>query len=146
MPSTPSSRLSRYLSDNQRAGPPPNPSDYVSAGAALVTREDLDGLVKLLPQITAKRAQISDSARLQRRIAVLEQFFEESAPAGETDARRETAFVLYYFLKGYDLIPDSVPNFGLVDDAMLVAAVLQRNASALQAHWAQRRRPYPADL
>ena len=46
-------------------------------------------------------------------------------------------------LKGYDLIPDSIPKIGLLDDALLVDTALHRNEDALRSHWAAKRRVFP---
>ena len=39
----------------------------------------------------------------------------------------EAGVALAYLLKGMDLIPDSIPEIGLTDDARVVARVLDRN-------------------
>lgn len=39
----------------------------------------------------------------------------------------EAGVALSYLLKGVDLIPDSIPEIGLTDDARVVARVLDRN-------------------
>ncbi len=39
----------------------------------------------------------------------------------------EAGVALSYLLKGVDLIPDSIPEIGLTDDARVVARVLYRN-------------------
>ena len=39
----------------------------------------------------------------------------------------EACVALAYLLKGVDLIPDSIPEIGLIDDARVVARVLERN-------------------
>lgn len=39
----------------------------------------------------------------------------------------EAGVALAYLLKGMDLIPDSVPEIGLTDDARIVARVIDRN-------------------
>jgi uncharacterized membrane protein YkvA (DUF1232 family) len=41
----------------------------------------------------------------------------------------EAAVAVNYFLKGFDLIPDSIPEIGLTDDVRIVACVLARNPS-----------------
>ncbi|MEN9401765.1 MAG: hypothetical protein RL091_468, partial [Verrucomicrobiota bacterium] len=109
MNTTTSVPLSRYLSQKSRTGRPPNPTTYISEGAALVSPDDLAGLSGLLPQIRKKTAAITDSERLRRRIELLVLFFQETQPQGGTVERQEIAFVLFYFLKGYDLIPDLIP-------------------------------------
>lgn len=39
----------------------------------------------------------------------------------------EAGVALTYLLKGVDLIPDSIPEIGLTDDARVVARVIERN-------------------
>jgi uncharacterized membrane protein YkvA (DUF1232 family) len=146
MKSTPSAPLSRYLSQQSRTGRPSNPTLYIKEGAALMCSNDLSGLHKLLPQVRKKVNQITESQRLRERLDLLVLFYEETRRLGDTSERRETAFVLYYFLKGYDLIPDSIPKIGLLDDALLIDTALQRNLHALQTHWAAQGRPWPTDL
>ncbi len=145
MKTIPSQLLSRYLSQKSQSGGPPNPSTYITEGANLVSHEDLIGLRKLLPEVSTKASKIVDSERLRRRIDILVLFLQESQQQGITAERREIAFVLYYFLKGYDMIPDSIPKIGLLDDALLVDTVLHRNQAALRLHWAARQRLFPND-
>ncbi|MDI1248044.1 MAG: YkvA family protein [Lacunisphaera sp.] len=137
--------MSRYLSQKSRPDRPPNPTTYIKEGAVLVSPEDLAGLRKLLPEVSAKAARITDSERLRRRIDLLTLFFRESQSQGGTTERQEIAFVLFYFLKGYDIIPDSIPKIGLLDDALLVETALHRNQEALRSHWAARQRVFPSD-
>lgn len=143
MKTIPSAALGRYLSRKPGASTQTSPTAYVANGADTVTPSDLAGLRQLLPQIRKKTAAITDSARLRQRLDFLVRYFEESAASGGTPERRETAFVLFYFLKGYDLIPDSLPKIGLLDDALLVETVYNRNLLALRTHWAAQGRPWP---
>ena len=145
MKTTPSAPLSRYLSLKPVTGRPQNPTSYLLAGAACVNAGDLTGLRKLLPQVRKKSAAITDSMRLRRRLEVLADYFKET-PAGDSPVRREVAFVLYYFLKGYDLIPDSIPEIGLLDDALLVESVLLRNQHELRSHCTARGRDWPENI
>jgi len=143
MKTVPSTPLSHYLSQKSRTGRPPNSIAYITEGAALVSPVDLTGLRKLLPQIKGKAVKIADSERLRRRIEMLALYFQETRSQGGTPERREIAFVLFYFLKGYDMIPDSIPKIGLLDDALLVDTVLHRNEDALRSHWAAKQRVFP---
>lgn len=143
MKTIPSAALGRYLSQKPGADTQTSPTAYVAKGADTVTPSDLNGLRQLLPQIRKKTAAITDSARFRQRLDVLVRYFEETAAAAGTTERRETAFVLFYFLKGYDLIPDSLPEIGLLDDALLVETVYNRNLLALRTHWAAQGRPWP---
>lgn len=121
---------------------------YIDRGGALVADEALDALQRLLPAVYAKLNRVEDSAPLCRRVEVLAIYFKEACRDGNrgTVPHREAAFALLYFLKGFDRIPDTVPEVGLLDDAMIVQIVLQRHAAALRAHWLRQRRAWPAEL
>jgi uncharacterized membrane protein YkvA (DUF1232 family) len=41
----------------------------------------------------------------------------------------EAGVAAYYILKGADIIPDSIPEIGLTDDARILARVFERNAN-----------------
>lgn len=137
--------LSRYLRRAAAGGFCASPTAYVEQGAEHVTVQALAALRKLLPQLRRKAEAIRDSALLHRRLGLLLQYLEEtSTQRGQPPpVRREIGFVLYYFLKGYDLIPDTVPEIGLVDDALLVETVLRRHQATLRTHWLDRRRTWP---
>jgi uncharacterized membrane protein YkvA (DUF1232 family) len=141
-----SSDLSRYLADMTRPGREASPSQHVERGAECVRAEDLDGVPRLRPALEAKLARITDSDRLKARLAILLQYLHETPGRPGTACQKEAAFALAYFLKGFDLIPDSVPGVGLLDDALLVETVLRRNGHELRAHWAARGRAWPQDL
>ena len=119
-----------------------SPTAYVERGAQLVTARALATLVELLPQVQVKAAAIKDSDRLRRRLDLLIRYFAETHPA-DLPARLEVAFVLYYFLEGFDHIPDTVPEIGLLDDTLLVETVLHRHRQLLQAHHELYGRPWP---
>jgi len=121
---------------------------YIDLGGALVAAEAMDALQRLLPAVRAKAGRVEVSPHLARRLEVLALYFQEGCGDGQrgTVAHREAAFALLYFLKGFDRIPDTVPEIGLLDDAMIVQIVLQRHAEALRTHWLRRRRAWPAEL
>ena len=139
-----SSPFARYLADMCRAGHSASPSQHVELGGFCVQPADLMHLRAFGPALKAKTAGITDSHVLRRRLGMLIQYLEETPTGTPTDAQREIAFALGYFLKGADLIPDHVPGIGLLDDAILVEAAFRRNELELRTHWATRRREWPA--
>ncbi len=140
------SDLDRYLASHS-AGEIPGTADYVERGGALVTSRSLTGLRTLRGPLLAKISGLERGALLRQRLELLGLFLDECAAerATLTPAIRESAFALLYFLKGFDRIPDTVPEIGLLDDALVVDAVLERNAAALRAHWLRRQRLWPLD-
>jgi uncharacterized membrane protein YkvA (DUF1232 family) len=138
--------LDHYLATMASPGREATPSSHLERGSAIVTPADVERLRRMFPALRSKAARITDSDVLARRINLLIQYVQET-PTGElTPALREAAFALFYFLKGFDLIPDAVPHVGLLDDAMLVETTLQRNAHEFRAHWAARRRVWPESI
>lgn len=144
MKTNPQPTLEQYLAPRQDLRKISSPSDYVVQGAACVTPEDRARLQHMLPAVRSKARQVRDSEILRARVEVLAKFVEESAAGPGTPAQREATFVLYYFLKGYDLLPDSLPEIGLLDDAQLVETVLRRNEHELRGHWSARGRAWPS--
>jgi uncharacterized membrane protein YkvA (DUF1232 family) len=57
----------------------------------------------------------------------------------------EAAFALLYFERTSDLIPDSIPGMGLLDDAMIASLVLRRHETAFKhsSHAHKLRWPLP---
>ncbi len=139
--------LDRYLSTNA-PGDIASVAAYIDHGATLVDATAVHALQGLRLPLHAKIAQLEESAHLRRRLELLATFFEEASRDGSagTPAHREAAFALLYFLKGYDRIPDTVPEVGLLDDALIVQIVLQRHATTLRVHWLQRRRVWSSEL
>jgi uncharacterized membrane protein YkvA (DUF1232 family) len=121
---------------------------YVEQGAKYMTSEAFAALRDMLEPLKEKTKTIQDSERLRRRIEVLMQFFEETLgdPATSLEARQSVAFGLLYFLKGFDRIPDSIPEIGLLDDALVIGSVLDRHTTAIRAHWQRKRRVWPETL
>jgi uncharacterized membrane protein YkvA (DUF1232 family) len=135
--------LEQYLATMADPGREATPSSHLERGAACVRLEDIERLRRMFPALRSKAARITDSDVLPRRINLLLQYVQETPAGANPPALREAAFVLFYFLKGFDLIPDAVPHVGLLDDAMLVDTALQRNAHELRAHWSAHGRAWP---
>ena len=140
------SDLDRYLAAHS-AGDIPSTAEYVERGGVLVTPLSLTGLRTLRAQLHAKIAGLRTEPLLRTHLQLLALYLDESAAERTTltPALREAAFALLYFLKGFDRIPDTVPEIGLLDDALIVQCVLDRHAAALRAHWLRRHRQWPLD-
>lgn len=137
--------LNRYLSagsDDDVLGV----ANYLKRGAELVTRDAMRVLHGLRGPLQAKIGSLK-SEHLRLRVELLDLYFDEASADGQmgTPAHREAAFALLYFLKGFDRIPDSIPEIGLLDDAMIVQIALDRHAAMLRAHWLRRGRAWPIE-
>ncbi len=123
-------------------------SAYITRGGALVDAEAFRALAGLRSELRAKLQLLEQSVHLRRRLGLLHTFCEEVAREGGTGtpAHCEAAFALLYFLQGADHIPDSLPEIGLLDDALIVQLVLHRHAATLRAHWMRHGRLWPAEL
>lgn len=137
--------LETYLRRAAAEGLGASPSEFIAQGARFVTPEALRALRGLIPQVGLKARGIRDSDRLRQRLDLLALYAadEPARHGGSLQVEREVAFVLYYFLKGFDVIPDSVPEVGFVDDALLVETVLRQHEAELRAHWQRQGRAWP---
>lgn len=143
-PSSTSDALSRHLSANSGEDLP-SITTYLEKGAALVTPQAIDSLRKLRLPLQQKIAALGDSDHLRQRTELLATYFDENLSNPSAEIFREVTFALLYFLKGFDRIPDTVLEIGLLDDALIVQTVLQRHSAALRAHWLRQGRTWPAE-
>lgn len=109
----------------------------ITEGAKTLTLEDLDALMVVLPKIrdeleteASPEAGMLDQFRFLRHVA-------EDAAAGlrrevSLVALAEVTFSLLYLTKNNDLIPDTLPHEGWIDDKAIFTAVLLRNESTLK--------------
>lgn len=138
--------LDRYLShsDPELIGI----SVYIDRGAELVTPAAIEALRGLRQPLQAKIEALVEPGYLRNRIELLMTYFEDVCRDGLAGipAHRDAAFALVYFLKGFDRVPDSVPEVGLLDDALIIQTVVQRHSARLRAHWLRHHRPWPAEL
>lgn len=123
-------------------------AEYVDRGGRLTGSPALAALTRLMPVVTGRIRELPSGDRLRRRLEVLTTYFCEARSEGlsVTVVQREVAFALLYFLKGADRIPDTIPDVGLLDDALVAKLVLERHSAALRVHWARRGRSWPEDL
>lgn len=109
--------------------------EYIEAARGGVTAKDLRGFPLLGEQIQAKlqSEQALQHWDLHDGLHVLHRFLSSPNAQGAKDPLpqdiAEAAVALNYFLEGFDLIPDTVLEIGLTDDARIVACVLARNPS-----------------
>lgn len=139
--------LDRHLAAHG-AGEITSTSVYLDRGGDLVTADAVAGLRALRDPLRRKIRGLELGSRLRRRLEILAAYFEEARPrsgAGDT-AFREVTFALLYFLKGFDRIPDTIPEVGLLDDAMIVQFVFERHSVALRAQTLRAGRAWPVDL
>jgi uncharacterized membrane protein YkvA (DUF1232 family) len=105
-----------------------------SQGRALSLAE-IDRLIVDLPALRERFSKIPTQTYpcLADQLQFLSSVVEEQVvrePAA--DMVGEAAFALLYFQRATDLIPDSIPGMGLLDDAMIVSMVLRRNEDAFK--------------
>jgi uncharacterized membrane protein YkvA (DUF1232 family) len=139
--------LDRHLAAHG-AGEITSISVYLDRGGELVTAEAVGGLRALRDPLRRKIRGLDTGSRLRRRLEILASHFEDARPrsgAGDT-AFREVTFALLYFLKGFDRIPDTIPEVGLLDDAMIVQFVFERHSVPLRAQAVRAGRAWPVDL
>ena len=129
-------------------GPAPTTDSYVDKGADLVSSEAILTLREMLPIIRKKLYQVKAPTSFVLGVELLAIYFEETlgAPVSVWPARQQTAFALLYFLKGYDRIPDSIPEIGYVDDAAVINQVIENNRQCLHKHWAHRNWVWPSTV
>lgn len=123
-------------------------STYITQGGALMDGAAFQALADLRPELRVKLRLLEQSVHLRRRLALLLTYCEEIGREGGagTPAHCEAGFALLYFLQGADRIPDSLPEIGLLDDALIVQLVLHRHAATFRAHWLRHGRVWPVDL
>lgn len=107
--------------------------EYIQAQSLSITADELRGLRKFAPALEAKRGEAGSQGYkdLAEGIAVLSAVLNSRAATDATEPLprdlAEAGAALRYVLKGVDIIPDSLPEIGLADDAWIVARVLERN-------------------
>ena len=110
---------------------------FVHHGTAMITPAILKGVHRKLPFLKLKFAEINDPKfphlvnQLEFLADVVEDFaegVEDSIPYVVVAA---ATFALVYAHREFDLIPDSIPEFGHADDSVVVRAVLIEHEKVL---------------
>jgi hypothetical protein len=108
---------------------------FIERQARAVSIRDINRLIVDLPALRERFATIPMETypNLAGQLHLLSLLVEEQVvrdPAGQVVG--EAAFALLYFQRATDLIPDSIPGMGLLDDAMMVRIVLGRHEQAFK--------------
>ena len=110
-------------------------NDFIQSQSRALSLAELDRLTADLPALRERFAKIPAQTYpyLADQLQFLSLVVEDQVvrdPAGEMVG--EAAFALLYFQRATDLIPDSIPGMGLLDDAMIVRIVLGRHEHAFK--------------
>jgi uncharacterized membrane protein YkvA (DUF1232 family) len=103
---------------------------FVHNGASKITPKILRGIHKKLPLLKLEFADLNDpkfphlAEQLVFLANLIEDFVEGVAENLPFVTVANAAFALIYAHRQTDLIPDSIPEFGLADDSAVVRAVL----------------------
>jgi uncharacterized membrane protein YkvA (DUF1232 family) len=109
---------------------------FIQSQARALSIADIDRLIVDLPALRERFAKIPAQTypyladQLQFLSRVLE---EQVVREPDADLVGEAAFALLYFQRSTDLIPDSIPGIGLLDDAIIVRIVLGRHEHAFKS-------------
>jgi len=112
--------------------------DYIESARGASAADDVVRLSGFRLQIETKlqTEQARQHHDLHEGVETLFLFLTSPVALAATDPLpsdvAEAVVALNYLLKGIDLIPDSIPEIGMTDDARLVARVLARNPSILE--------------
>ncbi|MFM8764576.1 MAG: DUF1232 domain-containing protein [Spartobacteria bacterium] len=109
--------------------------EFIEAERANFTSKSLIKLVDLIPNLRAKME--TEQARVHydliEGVETLIRILQSPDVSSSSDPLpkhlAEAGVAAYYILKGADIIPDSIPEIGLTDDARIVARVFERNAN-----------------
>lgn len=109
----------------------------ITEGARTLTLEDLDALMMVLPKIRDQlEAEASPEEGMLDQFRFLRHVAEDAAAGLRREvslvALAEVTFSLLYLTKNNDLIPDTLPHEGWIDDKAIFTAVLLRNESTLK--------------
>src|SRR5260370_11131162 len=109
---------------------------FIQSQGRALSLAGLDRLIADLPALRERFAKIPAQTYpyLADQLQFLSLMVEDQIvrdPAAEMVG--EAAFALLYFQRATDLIPDSIPGMGLLDDAMIVRIVLGRHERAFKS-------------
>jgi uncharacterized membrane protein YkvA (DUF1232 family) len=117
--------------------------DYVNRGAAQITPQMVDTVLRKLPLWKAEFTQIQAPKfpHLVNQLEFLANVVEDVAEGAYKDlpyvAFAAAVFALIYAHRKVDLIPDSLPDLGRADDSSVVRAVLIQHEKAFARYAAR---------
>jgi len=112
--------------------------DFVQSQASALSVADLNRLIADLPALRERFTTIPSQSYpyLSDHLEFLSLVVNDEVTGSNRDPIPQTvseaAFALLYFQTATDLIPDSIPDMGLLDDAMIVNLVLRRHEDAFK--------------
>ena len=112
--------------------------DFVQSQASVLSVADLNRLIADLPALRKRFTTIPSQTYpyLSDYLEFLSLVVKDEVAGTNRDSISQTvseaAFALLYFQTATDLIPDSIPDMGLLDDAMIVSLVLRRHEDAFK--------------
>jgi len=112
--------------------------DFVQSQASVLSVADLNRLIADLPALRKRFTTIPSQTypSLSDQLEFLSLVVNDEVTGPNRDPISQTvseaAFALLYFQTATDLIPDSIPDMGLLDDAMIVSLVLRRHEDAFK--------------
>jgi uncharacterized membrane protein YkvA (DUF1232 family) len=126
-------------------------TNFIRSQAGALSLADLDRLMIDLPALRERFTEISAQPYpyLADQLEFLSLVVESQADGLKRDPvpqmLAEASFALLYFQRTTDLIPDSIPGLGLLDDAVVVSMVLRRHEHAFKcnSHADKLRWPFP---
>ena len=114
---------------------------FVKSGSSQITLSDFTKLEAALPEMRKEIAKIRKGSELPHLADHLEfladvvaDFVAGTFPELPCVAAAEVAFALQYFVREVDIIPDFIPDIGLVDDATIALIVLKDHEKSLRKH------------
>jgi uncharacterized membrane protein YkvA (DUF1232 family) len=114
---------------------------FVKNGASHIILSDFSKLAARLPEIRKEIAHIRKTSEIPHLAdhldflaEVVADFVAGRFPGLPCVAAAEVTFALQYFIREVDIIPDFVPDVGLVDDATVALIALQDHEKWLRKH------------
>ena len=113
---------------------------FVEHGGRMLGLADSAALNNSLADLQQKISTLSNQhSNLARQLEFLISFYQAEPPNLPDKVRNETIFALLYAAKEADLVPDTEPGVGYLDDAAVTDSVLSRHAGVFEIHCAYHR-------